>query len=418
MIRPASFVVVLCTSIVTAGCCPGKDATRASALTLQRCSTLNGYTAALAEATIACTGTIGPDSFNADSGWLVRTFNQCDPTPPPTFPPAGRPQTPEENQKSRLKDVDDLLFLQRLATDQPYRECFVDPWKRWQKQILASGYLECPTWKKVEAFNHPTRENILTLAATQPRLPKLSDFSGGKPIKAPPSFEEFKRLEEFTTSDGFKKLPDATRAVALKRFEELKAFEAANRIEEANQIPQERREKELALLDEVRQLEHIRRLSDPTYRPDKIRFGKEGYYYAVSFTNPRAREAARPAPAAKSSDALAGGLLPEQVAAVQCAGGLPGFYPTPGPRGTVYADGYLWEDPTDYAPGKNPFVPPYRHAMSYVGDVPGVRSAHRNRAGELCSYYDGEDHVTGILVVSRCWEWSQPETCWSVCTLQ
>jgi hypothetical protein len=412
MFRPAAFVVVLSASILSAGCCPGKDATRASALTLQRCSTLNGYTAALAEATIACTGTIGPDSFNADSGWLVRNFNQCDPTPPPTFPPAGLPQTPEENQRSRLKDVDDLLYLQRLATDQPYRECFVEPWKRWQKQILASGYGACPIWKKVEAFNPPTRENVLTLAATQPRLPKLSDFKGGKPVKAPPSFEEFKRLEELTASDGFKKLPEATRAAALKRLEELKAFEAANRIEEANQIPQDKRETELAQLDEVRQLEHIRRLSDPTYRPDKIRFGKEGYYYAVTFPSP-----IRAAQAAKSGDALAGGLLHEQVAAVQCAGGLPGFHPTPGPHGTVYGDGYLWEDPRNLG-SPDPLGPPYRHPMSYVGEPPGERSAHRNRAGELCSYYDGEDHVTGILMVSRCWDWSQPETCWSVCTLQ
>ena len=44
----------------------------------QDCSAFNGYTAALATATVDCLGTIRPDSFRVDErGFLQRSFNAC-----------------------------------------------------------------------------------------------------------------------------------------------------------------------------------------------------------------------------------------------------------------------------------------------------------------------------------------------------
>src|SRR5882724_3784313 len=75
---------------------PAASDTVSTSQALLDCTTYDGYTAALAEATIECTGTIGPNSFAVDllSGLLGRRFSAC------TVPGA----------------VDSLLLIDRLLS--------------------------------------------------------------------------------------------------------------------------------------------------------------------------------------------------------------------------------------------------------------------------------------------------------------
>src|SRR5690349_11278643 len=74
--------VLAWTPFVVTGCGGGAersaDAVETARLSLVDCTTYNGYTAALAEATVDCTGTIGPGSFSVDAlGLLSRNFSAC-----------------------------------------------------------------------------------------------------------------------------------------------------------------------------------------------------------------------------------------------------------------------------------------------------------------------------------------------------
>jgi hypothetical protein len=120
------------------------------------CTTYNGYTAAIAEATIDCVGTIGPDSFGIDAlGLLSRNFSVC------TVPGGGDP----------LLRIDRLLSLQ-LRPDLPLRTvCFAQAWTDWLVTMLAGNITVCPVWTKLSASGSPTPENVALNVATLPILP-------------------------------------------------------------------------------------------------------------------------------------------------------------------------------------------------------------------------------------------------------
>ena len=121
------------------------------------CSTYDGYTAALAEATIDCTGTIGPTSFAVDplSGLLGRGFTAC------ALP----------SNVDQLLRIDRLLSLQ-IRLDLPLvNACIAQAWTNWLATILAQNISVCPVWTKVSATGSPTPQNVAQNTQTLPALP-------------------------------------------------------------------------------------------------------------------------------------------------------------------------------------------------------------------------------------------------------
>jgi len=135
---------------------PTDHVATAAPLELVDCTTYNGYTAALAEATIDCTGTIGPHSFFVDGlGLLARNFSTC------TLPSGGDP----------LLRLDRLLSLQ-LRVDLSLRTvCFAQAWTNWLLTAVAANLSVCPVWTKLSATGSPTAPNVALNATTLPPLP-------------------------------------------------------------------------------------------------------------------------------------------------------------------------------------------------------------------------------------------------------
>jgi hypothetical protein len=154
-------VVLTCSAAFVTACgdvpaAPHPAEEVAALLPLVDCTTYNGYTAALAEATIDCIGTIGPDTFVVDAlGLLVRNFSTC------TVPGGGDP----------LLRIDRLLSLQ-LRDDLLLRTaCFADAWTNWLLTMVAGRITVCPVWTKLSASGSPTPENVAQNIATLPPLP-------------------------------------------------------------------------------------------------------------------------------------------------------------------------------------------------------------------------------------------------------
>ena len=134
---------------------------------------------------------------------------------------------------------------------------------------------------------------------------------------------------------------------------------------------------------------------------DPIPLPKENFLYSVTFPGTRI--------VTSNNIAWCGTV---QQCARTCSAGLPGF--DAGVRKfqledkdrkvtfsglAVLGDPLLWLDPTEYAAGASPYlVPGYYHPMSFYRALPGARYAHRNRAGESCSYYAAPYHMIGTLI--------------------
>jgi hypothetical protein len=138
---------------------PDRSSTDGVAAVSQRlvdCTTYNGYTAAIAEATIDCVGTIGPSSFGVDSlGLLSRNFSTC--TVPSTDDP--------------LLRLDRLLSLQLRVDLSLSTVCFAQAWTDWLVSALATNLSVCPVWTKVSTSGEPTSAAVAQNAATLPVLP-------------------------------------------------------------------------------------------------------------------------------------------------------------------------------------------------------------------------------------------------------
>jgi hypothetical protein len=164
---------------------------------LEICGQYKGYTAALAEATVACTNTIGPDSFDTNSGYLRRTFDHC----------GGG-----EKAKKLLEDVDDLLSLQKYPGQDQLRECYVEPWKAWRQKFLDSGNKSCPNWQNATSVAG-TEASIKTVEALTQKLPRLQrprERKPGERIDFPPVAKPDVKFgkEFFTYTVAFKDLSE------------------------------------------------------------------------------------------------------------------------------------------------------------------------------------------------------------------
>ena len=144
------------------------------------CANYGGFTVALAEATVNCTETIGPQSFSVDEkGRLQKTFSHC------TGGTA-------EQQTTNLKAIDALLALQDDNVGQPQlQECLAKRYVRWSKLFVRTGLETCPVWRERKVLAEGNRNTMLQLAKTQPRFQYISSKAGDPdPKDLKPSTEE------------------------------------------------------------------------------------------------------------------------------------------------------------------------------------------------------------------------------------
>jgi hypothetical protein len=154
-----AFCTVLISVAGAAGCGAAPVSTQgddlASSSAPLHCAAFDPYTAAIAHGTIACTGTVGPQSFRVDgAGYLERAFDAC---------------SAAEAPATSLRDIDDLLAMQRQTVLPNARACFADHWAEWQASFAARGNSACPVWTKVAAEGSPTPAAVVSLAKTLPQ---------------------------------------------------------------------------------------------------------------------------------------------------------------------------------------------------------------------------------------------------------
>jgi hypothetical protein len=120
------------------------------------CADYGGLTALLAEATVRCTGTIGPESFAiGPNGLLQSKFTACTNAP----------------EKENLEQVTKLLQLQAFHSALPrFQECLTDRYSRWSELFKRTNLKTCPVWTEPTVIGAGDRASIAQLSRMQPKL--------------------------------------------------------------------------------------------------------------------------------------------------------------------------------------------------------------------------------------------------------
>jgi hypothetical protein len=134
------------------------------------CKSYDGYTAALAEATIDCLGAIGPFDYTTDAqGALAPAFDKCTQPEPQLEPPR--------------KQVPTLVRIKRLLSLQDGRRkefaplalgCVRDAYLAAAQKLVGGGVSVCPNWHKVFAGGVPSQRNAIAISKRLP-VPHFND---------------------------------------------------------------------------------------------------------------------------------------------------------------------------------------------------------------------------------------------------
>jgi hypothetical protein len=151
------------------------------------CKGFDGYTAALAEATIDCLGSIGPSDYKVavdplDTGAaptpiLVPTFDSCPAEPVP--PPREVGGTAQSVPVSALSRIHSILRIQRSAPPTTLADgtllelkCIRDAYNNAAANLKQRGVTVVPNWHRQFAGGVPTKKRITALAARYPKPSK------------------------------------------------------------------------------------------------------------------------------------------------------------------------------------------------------------------------------------------------------
>ena len=142
--------------ILSSGCYSDHPVKTAQEQPGDECVGYSGLTVSLGEATIRCTGTIGPKSFVVDQkGLLSATFTTCTDDP--------------KNQS--LERVTKLLQLQNFRAALPhYQECLTERFNRWSELFGRISLNSCPTWSEPTVIAADYRASLVQLSKMQPKL--------------------------------------------------------------------------------------------------------------------------------------------------------------------------------------------------------------------------------------------------------
>lgn len=139
------------------------------------CADYGALTTALAEATVRCTGTIGPESFVVKGGLLQKTFTDCT-----IEVEAACKQNPD--QECPRQTVAKLLELQNFHSALPrYQQCLTDRYTRWTELFERTELKACPMWKDPKVIGGVSRAGSAQLARMRPKLNYVEVREGKQP---------------------------------------------------------------------------------------------------------------------------------------------------------------------------------------------------------------------------------------------
>lgn len=136
------------------------------------CADYGGWTALLGQATVTCTGTIGPDSyFIAADGRLKNKFVNCVAESTSVSLEAHASSEPRSRSLDNIKMI---LGLQDSPALPRFRECLTDRHSRWRELFTRTGLKSCPQWNQVAVIGNASKAKHKQLAKTMPHLDYVS----------------------------------------------------------------------------------------------------------------------------------------------------------------------------------------------------------------------------------------------------
>lgn len=171
---------------VLASGCHSEHAMHAQEQPQDPCVGYGGLTALLGEATVQCTGTIGPKSFTVDDkGMLRNTFTTCSNAP----------------EKENYERVTKLVQLQTFTKALPrFQECLTQRYNRWSdlfKRTELNG--NCPNWTEASVIGAGDKASNAQISKMQPRL-QYVPASEKDPRPQPSADEQYVNIEVPTKS--------------------------------------------------------------------------------------------------------------------------------------------------------------------------------------------------------------------------
>jgi hypothetical protein len=139
---------------------------------VQDCTAYDSYTAALADLTARCQGTVDPRLYSVSKdGLLAPAFDKC----------------PNDETGTLLRKIRQLLSIQQRTARLPFaKQCLAGRFEVAQSKFAAAGVRSCGVWKKGNTVNPIT---AAVLAKVEAELPKLPARDTGRPL---PVFEALK----------------------------------------------------------------------------------------------------------------------------------------------------------------------------------------------------------------------------------
>ncbi|RYZ09136.1 MAG: hypothetical protein EOO73_05060 [Myxococcales bacterium] len=149
---------------------------------VQDCKAYDSYTAALAELTAECQGTVDPRLYSVSKdGLLTPAFDKC----------------PNDSTGTVLRKIRQLLSIQQRTARLPFaKQCLAGRFDVAQAKFAASGVKSCGVWKKARIVNEITAEVLAKVEAELPRLPAQDT---GRPL---PVLELLKENSFYDVSPG------------------------------------------------------------------------------------------------------------------------------------------------------------------------------------------------------------------------
>jgi hypothetical protein len=132
---------------------------------VQDCSGYDTYTAALADLTIACLGTLDPSSYAVTKdGYLAPTFEKC-------------------TEKDKLRSIKQLLSLQYRTARLPFaKACMAGRFDAAVQKLAQAGITTCPIWKLDRTVNPISADVIAQVIEKLPKIPDEGLKDDGTPL--------------------------------------------------------------------------------------------------------------------------------------------------------------------------------------------------------------------------------------------
>lgn len=149
---------------------------------VQDCAAYDSYTAALAELTAECQGTVDPRLYSVSKdGLLTPAFDKC----------------PNDNTGTILTKIRQLLSVQQRTARLPFaKQCIAGRFEVAQTKFAASGVKSCGVWKKTRVVNPITADVLVKVEAGLPKLPAQDT---GRPLAV---LEQLKENSYYDVSLG------------------------------------------------------------------------------------------------------------------------------------------------------------------------------------------------------------------------